>query len=1534
MSDRDPAPDYNQVWMGTSDTATEDGYFPVLGPIETLATATFAAKNTIGDYTKDAEDYLSTLILSDLSGGMNIEDMNEGSDTARAWSIFADTKRPGKISLNQRVQSIDPPGTAPTGPAYSCGQIEDTPYFLIGTSADMKCYGRNESAADWYAAVALNPDMVPVGKPVSFANRLFVPCGSDGYLIIEEADSVGNPGVPTLTYVRTGAIGKPTGYNPASLDPNPPKAVAFEVFDQKLWALTTAGAVAWSFTGSDDSWTWPYDEARGWYPHIQDGEDPQNLIGFYNPAGEPSLVVISDRGGYLYNQSTPPSLVTTPLKFPPHPDNGGAAAIWRAGEDLHIGMGLDTWRYTSANVIVPLSGLARDDGCPQELFGAITDLEAETSELFALIGPVSDGASGYVYSAKQGSSGSGNLNYDNVRGLAVDSTGSVFAADTSNERVKELNASAAYVAQFGSSGSGNGEFAANDGAYDIAVDGSDKLWVVDRGNHRVQKFTNAGVYESQIDGTVAYTEHAYTSQVGSAGSGNGQFADVRGIACDASGSVFACDTTNERVQKFSSALVYDSQFGSSGTGDGQFAANNGAWAIAIDASDNLWVVDRGNHRIQKFNNAGTYQSEIDGTESVTDWALQDSFGATGTGNSDFDTPAQVAIDETNGYVYVADTGNDRLIQRLLSDGSYSAKIDGLTDITGVCVDSSGNVYVTYASALRKYTSALVLVWTNLFSYGKNVATDGTHVYVTDPNNDVVYKNLCASGAAVTSWGGTGGGNNKYHQPWGIAVGGGEVYVVDADNQRVKVTDTSGAYDRQWTIGTTNARGCALDTDGNLLVAERGLDRIKRFDDTGTTIDTISQENPDGLAVASGDIVWAVDSTDDTLEQWDEVTTTSPSDGNGNLNAPEGIAIKQSSGRIYVADTANHRIEYFDSAGAYEGKWGREGSDTGQFSYPVAVAVNQSTGRVYVVDQANDRVQYFSATGTYQGQWGESGSDTGEFSLPTAIAVHPVSGNVFVMDSGRDDIQEFDADGDHISTTTNAVRLLGEDLGIIGSSGTGNGEFQGGSGLCFDADGSDLYTSDATIERIQRWQEATTDYPGTGQGNFRNPEAIAIKTSSGRVYVADTGNDRVQYFTSSGVYEGQWGVTGTGEEHFSSPSGIAVNQDSGDVYVLDTGNDRVQQFDGNGDFIRKWGSTGGENGQFRDPSAIAVHPTLATVYISDTTRDDIQIFSAAGTYVLKLGRAGGGDGEFNAASGLAFSADGESLYVSDRDEERVQKFAFSASTSGQTFPWLAAWTGIGWYGKKKFDLIGTEVNWMHVTATSHKYSLYLGLGDGSIHRVALRRYFENPRRALISGESDFEASGEIITPRFDAAMLGFWKIASHMVVFMDNATDTELITIEYQTDADETWVELGTVDSTEKTYLPFGEVDDAFSEGVAFNWIQFRISLERGGDSTQTPIIKSLVLCYLKIPQNANAFAFLVPFPKEEWLNRTGAEIRSGLDALITSRKFFTLRFPDQDGNEREFRGYLTAISGDDAPSTHQDGQRKVNFIQISDSEVA
>ena len=128
-----------------------------------------------------------------------------------------------------------------------------------------------------------------------------------------------------------------------------------------------------------------------------------------------------------------------------------------------------------------------------------------------------------------------------------------------------------------------------------------------------------------------------------------------------------------------------------------------------------------------------------------------------------------------------------------------------------------------------------------------------------------------------------------------------------------------------------------------------------------------------------------------------------------LSWPVGIAVDSSSGNVYVADTANHRIQVFSSNGTFIiSEWGRFGGGNGSFNHPQGIAVDQE-GNVYVADTANNRIQVFSSNGTFISKWGRFGgaglgNDTLKF--PADIAVDSSSGNVYVADTANNRIQVF------------------------------------------------------------------------------------------------------------------------------------------------------------------------------------------------------------------------------------------------------------------------------------------------------------------------------------------------------------------------------------------------------------------------------------------------------------------------------------------------------------------------------------------------
>jgi DNA-binding beta-propeller fold protein YncE len=120
--------------------------------------------------------------------------------------------------------------------------------------------------------------------------------------------------------------------------------------------------------------------------------------------------------------------------------------------------------------------------------------------------------------------------------------------------------------------------------------------------------------------------------------------------------------------------------------------------------------------------------------------------------------------------------------------------------------------------------------------------------------------------------------------------------------------------------------------------------------------------------------------------------------------------------VYVADTWNHRVQYFDPTGKFLGKWGRLGdakgsitSDPSVFWGPRAIAIN-AAGEVFVTDTGNKRVQVFGLDGSFKRMFGGAGSGPGQFNEQVGLSLDS-QGNVWVADTWNHRIQELSPNGD-------------------------------------------------------------------------------------------------------------------------------------------------------------------------------------------------------------------------------------------------------------------------------------------------------------------------------------------------------------------------------------------------------------------------------------------------------------------------------------------------------------------------------------------
>lgn len=579
----------------------------------------------------------------------------------------------------------------------------------------------------------------------------------------------------------------------------------------------------------------------------------------------------------------------------------------------------------------------------------------------------------------------GNAEFRAPYGIGTDAGGNLYVVEQDMHRVQKLGPDGAFISKWGGDGTAEGKLYY---PYDIAVDAAHGgVYVTDNENDRIEKFDASGNFVSAWgwgvdDGSAAYQVCTQGCQAGSAGVGGGQFNNPRGIATDGT-NVYVADWGNKRVQKFDLAgnvtgqwtigvgqrperlavaggKVYattgnsnavwrfdsngtpdnawdgDGVSGSGGTGAGQFGYPQG---IAVDGTG-VYVVDSNNQRIQKLDLSGAFVTMwgwgvADGSSALQSCSANCHQGIAGSGDGQFSDPYGVSA--TGGSVWVADSDNHRL-QRFSQTGSHQLTVGSFgpgefAGPTDVAAAPSGDLYVAdmYGDNVQRLDSSgnsLARWFTGAGSYPSSVTPSASGVYVP------VYP--------------------------------GYLRLFDPSGNLLDQLTTPGSGAGQLSSTTT---GSSSDADGNIYVAERVNDRVKKFDHAGHS-----------LAVFG-----------------------SSGSGDGQLESPHDVAV-DSAGNVYVADTANDRVQKFDAAGNFLLKWGATGNGNGQFNGPFGIVVD-AQGHVFVSDVQNHRIQEFDGQGHFMSKWGAHGDRPGELFWPEGLAVD-AAGAVLVVDNGNFRIVRF------------------------------------------------------------------------------------------------------------------------------------------------------------------------------------------------------------------------------------------------------------------------------------------------------------------------------------------------------------------------------------------------------------------------------------------------------------------------------------------------------------------------------------------------
>ena len=475
------------------------------------------------------------------------------------------------------------------------------------------------------------------------------------------------------------------------------------------------------------------------------------------------------------------------------------------------------------------------------------------------------------------------------RDVAVDGSGNLYIADTGNNRIRKVNASGVISTVAGTETSGfGGDGAAATAARltsprGVAPAGLGNLYIADTGNNRIRKVDASGVIS-----TVAGTGTSGFGGDGAAATA-ARLTSPRGVAPAGLGNLYIADTGNNRIRKVDAAGVISTVAGSGPIGDGGAAAAaqlRFPRGVALDGADNLYIADSSNHRIRKVDAAGVISTMAgDGTEGIGGDG-----GAAAAAQLRF--PRGVALD-ASGNLYIADSGNHRIrkvdaagvISTVAGDGTQGYGGDGgpataaqLRFPRGVALDASGNLYIADSSnhCIRKVDSAGVI---------STVAGTGNSGFRGD------------GGAATAA---------RLRRPFDVALdGAGNLYIADYINSRIRKVDSAGVISTVAGDGTRGSggdggpataaqlrfpTGVAVDGAGNLYIADRFNQRIRKVDSAGVI-----------STVAGGG-----------MRNFGEHVLAGGFGGDGGpataarLHWPSDMAL-DGAGNLYIADTFNNRI---------------------------------------------------------------------------------------------------------------------------------------------------------------------------------------------------------------------------------------------------------------------------------------------------------------------------------------------------------------------------------------------------------------------------------------------------------------------------------------------------------------------------------------------------------------------------------------------------------------------------------------------------
>ncbi len=338
-------------------------------------------------------------------------------------------------------------------------------------------------------------------------------------------------------------------------------------------------------------------------------------------------------------------------------------------------------------------------------------------------------------------------------GVAVDAAGNLFLADSSNNRIRRVDAATGTISTVAGNGligySGDGGAAlsaALSNPSSLTLDAAGNLYFSDSGNNVVRRIDAFTATISTVAGSATLHGYSGDNLPATQAALNGP----NGLALDAAGNLYIADSANNVVRLVTAATGIISTIAGNGapgfsgdSGPALSASLNNPWSIAFGPSGELYIADQNNQRIRKVSASGI----------ISTFAGIGSTGFTGdlgpANQAQLNVPSSVVVDVA-GNVYIADSGNNRVrkvgaqtgtIITIAGNGGQSfggdygpATQGGLYGPYGLSLDDQGSLFIAdvFHNRIRKVASNQATLLFDAMRVGR-VSAPKTQILENDGN---------------------------------------------------------------------------------------------------------------------------------------------------------------------------------------------------------------------------------------------------------------------------------------------------------------------------------------------------------------------------------------------------------------------------------------------------------------------------------------------------------------------------------------------------------------------------------------------------------------------------------------------------------------------------------------------------------------------------------------------------------------------------------------------------------------------------------